>query len=104
MGSTTEYMRQWTEKNRERRRQLNAETRRRIYEWYNEYKATLRCERCGFSHPAALDFHHRVPADKQFEIPRMVANGYSKEKILAEMAKCEVLCANCHRIHHNMPR
>lgn len=102
MASTTEYMRAWTEANRERRRELNREAKARVNEWFQSYKATLRCERCGFSHPSALDFHHREPADKRFEVPRMVANRLSRERIMEEIAKCEVLCANCHRIHHTL--
>jgi len=66
--------------------------------WFYDIKAELKCERCGFSHPAALDFHHKDPSKKSFGIS---ANKHvGKEKILEEIKKCEVLCSNCHRIEH----
>ena len=37
---------------------------------------------------------------KENGISKMVADGYSIEKILKELKKCEVLCANCHRKVH----
>jgi len=55
------------------------------------------CAQCGFdSHPAALDFNH-THGTKSFGIGNDPKRKWSD--ILAEIAKCEVLCANCHRIH-----
>lgn len=60
-----------------------------------------KCKRCGFDkHPAALEFHHTDPTIKKFEIG-MVANK-SWESIKEEILKCELLCANCHRIEHSV--
>lgn len=74
--------------------------KQRLRERFAEYKASLSCEVCGFSHPAALDFHHRDGDDKQVEVAKMITWGNSWETIMAEVAKCQVLCANCHRILH----
>lgn len=74
--------------------------RRETAQWLQGIKSGLRCERCGFSHPAALDFHHRDPKQKVMGIAQMVNQDYSRETILAEIEKCEVICANCHRIEH----
>ena len=66
--------------------------------WFYDIKSELKCERCGFDHPAALDFHHKDPTQKSFGIS---ANKHiGKEKVLEEIKKCKVLCANCHRIEH----
>lgn len=65
-------------------------------DWFKEHKATLKCERCPENHPACLQFHHRDGDEKEGEVGRMVRQGYSISAILEEMAKCEVLCANCH--------
>jgi predicted nucleic-acid-binding Zn-ribbon protein len=67
-------------------------------EW-KEYKATLTCTKCGFSHSAALDFHHEDPTKKEANIHRLLSNG-QYAKLREELKKCVVLCANCHRIHH----
>ncbi len=66
--------------------------------WINEYKLQRGCVRCGYKeHPAALDFHHVAPETKSFTICTRL--GSERGNLLAEMEKCEVLCANCHRIH-----
>jgi len=71
--------------------------------WLLEIKLTLKCERCGFNHPAALDFHHKDPNDKMFKISsRVTINSKRKEKVIEEMKKCIVLCSNCHRIEHSI--
>jgi transcription elongation factor Elf1 len=65
-----------------------------------EYKKTIACARCGESHWAALDFHHEDPAEKDDAVSHLVNNGYSWARVKAEIDKCTVLCANCHRKHH----
>lgn len=63
-----------------------------------EYKGG-KCQHCdGVFHPAALDFHHVDPYTKDVEPGLMM--GYRDEKLFAELDKCILLCANCHRIHH----
>ena len=64
----------------------------------NSIKVDKGCARCGYnSHPAALQWNHINRDDKSFEIGSMVLVSWSR--IEAEMAKCEVLCSNCHAIH-----
>lgn len=72
--------------------------------WVFDLKATLKCERCGYDkHPAALDFHHKDPLQKEFNISgRFVCSLKNKEKIMKEIEKCEVICSNCHRIEHSI--
>lgn len=66
---------------------------------WDAFKGTLKCTNCGFSHTAALDFHHVDPAEKEYSISALVSNK-SFTKAMKEVEKCIVLCANCHRIHH----
>ena len=83
-------------------RAYNNKRKKETRKWFQEYKLHLKCEECGYNkHPAALDFHHLDPNTKENAV-RHFTNGYAKERILAEIAKCKVLCANCHRIHHYM--
>lgn len=58
------------------------------------------CQRCGQSHPAALCFHHTNPEDKAFTLDGRVFGNLKWEKLLTELDKCELLCLNCHYIHH----
>lgn len=55
------------------------------------------CAVCGYAaHPAALDFNH-MRGDKLFNVsqdPKVAL-----QRLLDEIDKCDVLCANCHRIH-----
>lgn len=98
--------REWYERNKsnpkhkKRVRDFDRKRRRELAEWLEEYKSGLKCKECGFSHPAALDFHHRNPEEKSFNISVMPRKSISKEKILAEIAKCDVYCCRCHRILH----
>lgn len=68
--------------------------------WFLEYKMQFSCTKCPENHPACLVFHHRDPTKKIVEISVAVSNRWSKEKILEEIEKCDVLCSNCHLKHH----
>lgn len=74
--------------------------RKRIAEWFHELKSKLRCERCGENHPACLQFHHKDVSQKDIEISTAAHAGWSLASIQEEIAKCEVLCANCHFKEH----
>lgn len=74
--------------------------RRGIYKWLDDFKRTQQCKLCSENHPACMDFHHRDPSIKQGNITELVRRGCSRETILKEITKCDVLCANCHRKFH----
>src|SRR5260370_5479067 len=61
------------------------------------YLACHPCVDCGQIDIRVLDFDH-VRGVKSNHISRMVQVSYSWSAIEAEIAKCEVRCANCHRI------
>lgn len=59
---------------------------------------TSGCVDCGYrEHVAALDFDHLPGTEKKFGIAKGVYD-FGWATIAAEIAKCEVVCANCHRI------
>jgi hypothetical protein len=58
------------------------------------------CVDCGQTDIRVLEFDH-VYGNKLNNIARMVGEGFSWSTIEAEIAKCEVRCANCHRIKTN---
>lgn len=64
----------------------------------NEFKMSRGCERCGFrEHPIALELDHKDHRKKAFPIS---GSTVSVARLLREIKKCRVLCANCHRILH----
>ena len=63
-----------------------------------ECKQGKSCLICGEREPVCLDFHHLK--DKEFNIADMVSKKLSWVKIVKEMEKCVVICANCHRKLH----
>lgn len=55
------------------------------------------CVDCGYAaHPAALQFDHLPGVDKSFQLSNSLQRAWAD--VLAEVAKCEVVCANCHAV------
>ena len=83
-------VRYYLDKNKRRVRELMA--------FVNQYKQKP-CMDCGVQYPSyVMDFDHRDSEDKVGEISLMAINrGFSKERILAEIKKCDLVCSNCHR-------
>lgn len=84
----------------ERRRalydQIAAAVRARI-QWVYDLKTTNGCADCGYNaHAVALDFDH-VHGVKLFTVGPALKT-HSQQRIREEIAKCEVVCANCHRV------
>lgn len=78
----------------DRNRRLKASLREQLY----SYLADKQCVSCGIKDPRVLEFDHIDPKTKSFAIARAVHDILSWDKILAEVSKCQVLCANCHKI------
>lgn len=92
----------WTAASHCKRCSVDVATTRKNIVWeanrlvVNEYLRTHPCESCGEPDPRVLDFNHLN--DKKTEISKGVRY-FSPEALQMEMAKCNVLCANCHRVH-----
>lgn len=57
------------------------------------------CADCGtVFKPNQMDFDHRNPGDKLFRLTEGRAMLMSRERLLSELSKCDVVCANCHRM------
>lgn len=113
--SHRESSQRWRDKNREahraysrayneRHRERIAAQKRDQYEkkatLLRRLKTIVGCQKCGYrEHHAALHFHHRDPSTKSGDPMTMFTNR-SMERVKAEIAKCDVLCANCHSIVH----
>jgi len=62
-----------------------------------QYLLSHPCVDCGENDPVVLEFDHRDPADKRSEVSAIAARKPWKF-VVEEIAKCEVRCANCHRL------
>jgi hypothetical protein len=71
-------------------------------EFVRAIKLERGCTDCGYNaHAEALDFDH-VDGDKRGDIASLLWS--SQAQLLAEIAKCEVVCANCHRVRTTQRR
>tara|TARA_R110001592_G_scaffold70015_5_gene214748 strand:+ start:5239 stop:5763 length:525 start_codon:yes stop_codon:yes gene_type:complete len=99
------YQQGWYAQNGTSRREQVRNRRRALKQRFRDYKRTLSCEECGLSgeeSPWALDFHHHEAGreEKVTSVSHLVSGGYGWEKIMDEVSKCTVICANCHRAEH----
>ena len=67
-------------------------------------KAETGCVVCGEKDPLVLDYHHLNPTEKSFTVSRVAIKEGFTPCVLAEIAKCEILCANDHRRKHSRCR
>lgn len=67
---------------------------------FKSWKAAQKCSKCGYAEdPQKLHFHHRDPSTKVLKVSRML-HAYSMKAVWEEVAKCDLLCANCHKSAH----
>jgi hypothetical protein len=72
--------------------------RRRNLEHVLDIKRRTPCADCGHNYPGwCMDFDHLPDHEKRYEITDLVLQCASLATIDAEIAKCELICANCHR-------
>ena len=64
------------------------------------YKEKIGCRDCGIKDHRVLDFHHKSSKEKDFAISEYYYHQYCEVRLKKEVEKCEILCANCHRIYH----
>ena len=94
-GSMKAYRQKNYGNNREYYLQVAKSARRRRFLFLNGLKKS--CQICGENDLRCLDFHHRDPSTKLFAPG---TGTRSMDKLLEEVGKCDVLCANCHRKLH----
>jgi len=71
--------------------------RRKIRAFLNEQK-NRPCKDCRKKYdPVCMDFDH-VRGKKIFALREVYSKRYAHEKVVREIAKCDVVCANCHRL------
>ena len=92
------YGAEWYQRNRKRVLEQTRKRKKAQRQQWHDFKAGLSCLFCGFSHPAAIDFHH-PDAKGETKVSQYAQRGQWK-RAYAEAEKCYALCSNCHRILH----
>lgn len=92
----SEYGKEWYEKNKKKRIAAAMKRKQELKQWVAKQKEGQPCEECGWAgSAAAMHWHHVNPEEKLFSISDG-SNRYGKKKIIEEIKKCRLLCANCH--------
>jgi hypothetical protein len=98
MSKNSEYFKKWYEQNKEIQYQRIQDRKKRIRDEVREYKESSPCMDCNISYPHfVMDFDHREPHKKEYNISSIINSG-SIKKIWTEIKKCDLVCANCHRL------
>ena len=81
----------------------------KVKKWRHETKKRIiesmggKCQICGYNKcDSALDLHHINPEEKEISLASIRANPKSWSLIVAELRKCVLICANCHREEHHL--
>ncbi len=96
----SKYMREtWYPKNKLQHLENLKIREQKLHTYILELKKESVCLKCGFpgkKYPFVLDFHHI--GNKNFNIGAFDRHVTSLKTLQKEIDKCEILCANCHRI------
>ena len=88
MGNSKEYMREWhNNRNKE------------VKEFLFKFLSLSKCVDCGEQRVLCLEFDHKNPQKKLFNLGKAhMIKKLSLKELVREIAKCEVRCSNCHKI------
>lgn len=92
------YYRDWYKKNKNWWVERRARNKQIVIE-----AKSKPCMDCGIEYPTyVMDFDHREGEEKELNLARIINKHWSEEHVRREIAKCDVVCSNCHRIRtHN---
>lgn len=90
-----EYSREHYQNNKQKYAAKRLTYQHRMAQFIQELKATTPCTDCGIKYPQyVMEFDHLPEFEKLASVSSMTSAGM--DKVLAEIAKCEIVCANCH--------
>ena len=98
-----EAKRQWYLKNKKITIERSMKYKHDNQVWFKETKlkdVSKGCSCCGYmGHPDDFDYHHVDPSTKILAVSDMLGT-YGRPKVIAEMAKCVIVCKPCHAKYH----
>lgn len=69
--------------------------RNKVQEYLHDFLLANPCVDCSETDPVVLEFDHH--GEKLFSMGNISRLGIPLFRVIAEIAKCHVRCANCHR-------
>ena len=78
-------------------RKRNLVVKDKSLKYIGEYFKTHPCIDCGETDVLVLEFDHRVRSEKFKDVSKLIKSRGTFQKVVDEIVKCEVRCANCHR-------
>ena len=104
-GCRKVYVKQHYENNKPSYLRRSANQFKKMAAWLYTLKDNQPCADCGVRWPYyVLDYDHLPGSEKEISLARVIEQGWGKTRILKEIAKCELVCANCHRIRTHKRR
>ena len=92
------YKALWHQRNKDRRAVAHKLRRSKKRQYVHNLKEGVACLDCGVEFPPHIyDFDHLPQFEKSFNLSSTGMRDKSLELIIAEVAKCELVCSNCHR-------
>ncbi len=82
------------------KQKMQTDHRKEVAMMVKEVKRAAKCKICNCQDFRCLVFHHRNPEEKEFLVSQATMQGLCVKRIMEEIEKCDVLCANCHTILH----
>jgi hypothetical protein len=99
-----EYAAAHYQANKARRQAQNKRRQAEFMAWYISHKAGRPCADCRQEfHPAAMQWDHLPGVEKTADLAFLAKRG-SRRRVLEEIAKCELVCANCHSVRSHLRR
>ena len=83
----------YVERAKEFNKRQAIENRQKVF----DFKKSKKCQDCGNDDVRVLEFDHKEGLDKFDDVSNMI-HRHGWKTILKEIGKCEIRCANCHRI------
>lgn len=103
MGNNKEYQAKWFKANKDKHYGKVKDQRIRLRAEINEYKENNPCVDCGQKYAGCvMDFDH-VENNKLGGVSTLISTS-GRNKVWEEIAKCELVCANCHRLRTHKRR
>lgn len=92
-----EYQQSWYERNKSQHKQRSREQKEKKEAMLRELKRQP-CMDCGKSYTTCvMEFDHRDPSTKVEGVSTLLRSA-SMKRVLEEIEKCDLVCANCHKM------